>query len=189
MALSVLVVFLVLAALYESWSIPIAVLLAVPFGVLGALLALQLRGLDFNVYGQIGVVTLVGLSAKNAILIVEFAKQFREEGKPIAEAARMAAVQRLRPILMTSFAFIMGVIPLLIAGGAGAASKQSVGTVVFGGMLAATILAVLVVPALYVIVQSLTERFFGGAPGADETPPPANDPSGPVQPLPAGAAA
>jgi len=189
MALSVLVVFLFLAALYESWSIPIAVLLAVPFGVLGALLALQLRGLDFNVYGQIGVVTLVGLSAKNAILIVEFAKQFREEGKPIAEAARMAAVQRLRPILMTSFAFIMGVIPLLIAGGAGAASKQSVGTVVFGGMLAATILAVLVVPALYVIVQSLTERYFGGAPRADETPPPADDPEGPVQPLPAGAAA
>jgi len=167
MALSVLVVFLFLAALYESWSIPIAVLLAVPFGVLGALVALQLRGLDFNVYGQIGIVTLVGLSAKNAILIVEFAKQFREQGKPIAEAARLAATQRLRPILMTSFAFIMGVIPLLIASGAGAASKQSVGTVVFGGMLAATILAVLVVPALYVIVQSLTERFFGARPAED----------------------
>ncbi|MEQ8411513.1 MAG: multidrug efflux RND transporter permease subunit [Erythrobacter sp.] len=187
MALSVLVVFLFLAALYESWSIPVAVLLAVPFGVLGALVALQLRGLDFNVYGQIGVVTLVGLSAKNAILIVEFAKQFREEGKPIAEAARLAAVQRLRPILMTSFAFIMGVIPLLIASGAGAASKQSVGTVVFGGMLAATILAVLVVPALYVIVQSLTERFFG-AKDADETPPPAGDREAPAAPLPAGAA-
>jgi multidrug efflux pump len=161
MALSVLVVFLFLAALYESWSIPIAVLLAVPFGVLGALLALMLRGLDFNVYGQIGVVTLVGLSAKNAILIVEFAKANREAGMGIAEAARDAAVQRLRPILMTSFAFILGVVPLLIASGAGAASKQSVGTVVFGGMLVSTVLAVLVVPALYVIVQTLTERYAG----------------------------
>jgi multidrug efflux pump len=161
MALSVLVVFLFLAALYESWSIPVAVLLAVPFGVLGALLALMLRGLDFNVYGQIGVVTLVGLSAKNAILIVEFAKANREAGMGIAEAARDAAVQRLRPILMTSFAFILGVVPLLIASGAGAASKQSVGTVVFGGMLVSTVLAVLVVPALYAIVQTLTERYAG----------------------------
>jgi len=173
MALSVLVVFLFLAALYESWSVPVAVLLGVPFGVLGALLALQLRGLDFNVYGQIGVVTLVGLSAKNAILIVEFAKQFHEQGMPIAEAAREAAKQRLRPILMTSFAFIMGVIPLLLATGAGAASKASVGTVVFGGMLVATVLAVLVVPALYVIVQSVTERYFGGP---KEAPPAASDP-------------
>ena len=169
MALSVLVVFLFLAALYESWSIPVAVLLAVPFGVLGALLALTLRGLDFNVYGQIGVVTLVGLSAKNAILIVEFAKANREAGMGIAEAARDAAIQRLRPILMTSFAFILGVVPLLIASGAGAASKQSVGTVVFGGMLVSTVLAVLVVPALYVIVQSLTERYFG--PAKDAAPP------------------
>jgi multidrug efflux pump subunit AcrB len=173
MALSVLVVFLFLAALYESWSVPVAVLLGVPFGVLGALLALQLRGLDFNVYGQIGVVTLVGLSAKNAILIVEFAKQFHEQGMPIAEAAREAAKQRLRPILMTSFAFIMGVIPLLLATGAGAASKASVGTVVFGGMLVATVLAVLVVPALYVIVQSVTERYFGGP---KEAPPATSDP-------------
>jgi hydrophobe/amphiphile efflux-1 (HAE1) family protein len=179
MALSVLVVFLFLAALYESWSIPVAVLLGVPFGVLGAMLALLMRGLDFNVYGQIGVVTLVGLSAKNAILIVEFAKLNREAGMGIAEAARDAAIQRLRPILMTSFAFILGVIPLLIASGAGAASKQSVGTVVFGGMLVSTVLAVLVVPALYVIVQSLTERYFGGPkvplpePGPDHAEQPA----------------
>ncbi len=171
MALSVLVVFLFLAALYESWSIPVAVLLGVPFGVLGALLALTLRGFDFNVYGQIGVVTLVGLSAKNAILIVEFAKMNREKGMGIAEAACDAAIQRLRPILMTSFAFILGVIPLVIAMGAGAASKQSVGTVVFGGMLVSTIMAVLVVPALYVIVQTLTERFSG--PPKFVTPPPA----------------
>ena len=144
---------------------------------LGALLAIQMRGLDFNVYGQIGVVTLVGLSAKNAILIVEFAKLFHEQGMGIAEAAKEAAMQRLRPILMTSFAFIMGVVPLLLSSGAGAASKQSVGTVVFGGMLAATFLAVLAVPALYVIVQTMTERFMGpkdegeadgSAPGDDQ---------------------
>lgn len=175
MALSVLVVFLFLAALYESWSIPVAVLLGVPFGVLGALMALQLRGLDFNVYGQIGVVTLVGLSAKNAILIVEFAKLFHEQGMGIAEAAKEAAKQRLRPILMTSFAFIMGVIPLLIASGAGAASKQSVGTVVFGGMLVATVLAVLVVPALYVIVQTLMEKLSGTREAADAPAPSGHD--------------
>lgn len=163
MLLSVVVVFLFLAALYESWSIPIAVLLGVPFGVLGALLAVLLRGLDFNVYGQIGVVTLVGLSAKNAILIVEFAKIYREEGMEIVDAAVKAATLRLRPILMTSFAFILGVVPLFIASGAGAASKQSVGTVVLGGMLVATIMAVILVPALYVIVQSLTERLTGKA--------------------------
>ncbi|MDJ0978669.1 MAG: multidrug efflux RND transporter permease subunit [Erythrobacter sp.] len=185
MALSVLVVFLFLAALYESWSIPVAVLLGVPFGVLGALIALQLRGLDFNVYGQIGVVTLVGLSAKNAILIVEFAKQFHEEGMGIAQAAKEAAKQRLRPILMTSFAFIMGVIPLLIASGAGAASKQSVGTVVFGGMLVATVLAVLSVPALYVIVQSITEKMTGKKKGNTTSPtlPPAETPSAGTQPV------
>ncbi|MBS0475230.1 MAG: efflux RND transporter permease subunit, partial [Proteobacteria bacterium] len=179
MALSVVVVFLFLAALYESWSIPIAVLLGVPFGVLGAYLFLLMRGLDFNVYGQIGVVTLVGLSAKNAILIVEFAKLYREQGKPIVEAAIEAARLRLRPILMTSFAFILGIVPLYIASGAGAASKHSVGTVVFGGMLLATSMAVIMVPALYVIVQTLTERWTGrkdvAAPGEGTAPPAAND--------------
>ncbi|MDE2411624.1 MAG: efflux RND transporter permease subunit, partial [Sphingomonadales bacterium] len=181
MALSVVVVFLFLAALYESWSIPIAVLLGVPFGVLGAYLFLLMRGLDFNVYGQIGVVTLVGLSAKNAILIVEFAKLYREQGKPIVEAAIEAARLRLRPILMTSFAFILGIVPLYIASGAGAASKHSVGTVVFGGMLLATSMAVIMVPALYVIVQTLTERWTGrkdvAAPGEGTAPPAANDPA------------
>jgi multidrug efflux pump len=159
MILSVIVVFLVLAALYESWSIPMAVLLAAPFGMLGAYLGVLLRGMDFNVYGQIGVVTLIGLAAKNAILIVEFAKLNRETGMEIIPAAIDAAKQRLRPILMTSFAFILGVIPLFIASGAGAASKQAVGTVVFVGMLSATVLSVLLVPALYVLIQSLSERF------------------------------
>jgi multidrug efflux pump subunit AcrB len=165
MALSIVVVFLFLAALYESWAVPLVVLLATPFGVLGALAALLLAGIDFNVYGQIGLVTLIGLSAKNAILIVEFAKLNRESGKPIIESALEAARLRLRPILMTSFAFILGVVPLAIASGAGAASKQSVGIAVFGGMIAATVLTTLVVPAFYVFVQGLAER-FGGPPKA-----------------------
>jgi multidrug efflux pump subunit AcrB len=127
-----------------------------------------MRGMDFNVYGQIGVVTLIGLAAKNAILIVEFAKLNRESGMPIIESAVEAAKLRLRPILMTSFAFILGVVPLFMASGAGAASKQSVGTVVLGGMLTATVLSVLLVPALYVIIQGLSERF-----GGHKTTPPA----------------
>ena len=162
LALSIVVVFLFLAALYESWAVPFAVLLATPFGFLGALVALKLGGIDFNVYGQIGLVTLVGLSAKNAILIVEFAKLNRENGMPIYEAALEAARLRLRPILMTSFAFILGVVPLMLASGAGAASKQSVGTAVFGGMIAATVLTTLAVPAFYVLIQGLAERFGGG---------------------------
>ncbi len=163
LALSIVVVFLFLAALYESWAVPFAVLLATPFGFLGALVALKLGGIDFNVYGQIGLVTLVGLSAKNAILIVEFAKLNREKGMPIFESALDAARLRLRPILMTSFAFILGVVPLMIASGAGAASKQSVGTAVFGGMIAATVLTTLAVPAFYVLIQGIAER-FGGKP-------------------------
>ncbi len=167
LALSIVVVFLFLAALYESWAVPFAVLLATPFGFLGALIALKLGGIDFNVYGQIGLVTLVGLSAKNAILIVEFAKLNRENGMPIFEAALEAARLRLRPILMTSFAFILGVVPLMIASGAGAASKQSVGTAVFGGMIAATVLTTLAVPAFYVLIQGIAER-FGGKPSTTE---------------------
>ena len=161
MLLSIVVVFLFLAALYESWSIPMAVLLCVPFGVLGALLFIMMRGLQFDVYGQIGVVTLVGLSAKNAILIVEFAKLYRERGWGIIEATVHAAQLRLRPILMTSFAFILGVVPLYIASGAGAASKHSVGTVVFGGMSIATAIGIFFIPAFYVLIQSTTERIFG----------------------------
>ena len=166
MALSIVVVFLFLAALYESWAVPFAVLLATPFGFLGALLALKSLGIAFNVYGQIGLVTLVGLSAKNAILIVEFAKLNRERGMPIHEAALDAARLRLRPILMTSFAFILGVVPLALASGAGAASKISVGVTVFGGMIAATVFTTLAVPAFYVFIQGLSER-FGASPAAN----------------------
>lgn len=165
--LSAVVVFLLLAALYESWSIPLAVLLAVPFGILGAFLAVLLRDLSFDVYGQIGLVTLVGLGAKNAILIVEFAKLFHEQGKSVVESALEAARLRLRPIIMTSFAFILGVVPLVIASGAGAASKQAVGTAVFGGMLAATLLAVFFVPALFVLVQGAAARSSSSESGTD----------------------
>ncbi|MEN9728413.1 MAG: hypothetical protein RL434_2779 [Pseudomonadota bacterium] len=161
LGLSIVVVFLFLAALYESWAVPFAVLLATPFGFLGALTALKLVGIPFNLYGQIGLVTLVGLSAKNAILIVEFAKLNREKGMPIMEAALEAARLRLRPVLMTSLAFILGVVPLVLATGPGAASKFSVGLTVFGGMLAATVLTTLAVPAFYVLIQGLSERFSG----------------------------
>ena len=169
LGLSIIVVFLFLAALYESWAVPFAVLLATPFGLMGALFALKLVGIPFNVYGQIGLVTLVGLSAKNAILIVEFAKMNREKGMPIFEAALDAARLRLRPILMTSFAFILGVVPLVLASGAGAASKVSVGITVFGGMIFATILTTLAVPAFYVLIQGLSERFGGNTPPAPST--------------------
>jgi multidrug efflux pump len=164
LGLSIIVVFLFLAALYESWAVPFAVLLATPFGFLGALIALKISGIPFNVYGQIGLVTLVGLSAKNAILIVEFAKLNREAGMPLQQAALEAAKLRLRPIVMTSLAFILGVVPLMLASGAGAASKASVGTAVFGGMLAATVLTTIAVPAFYVLIQGLAERFGGGPP-------------------------
>jgi multidrug efflux pump subunit AcrB len=154
-----LLVFLFLAALYESWSVPFAVLFALPLGIFGALLAVYMRGYPYDIYTQIGIVTLIGLSAKNAILIVEFARTSHEEhGLTIVEAAMEAARLRLRPILMTSFAFILGVLPLFLATGASSASRRSLGTAVFGGMLAATLLAVLIVPVLYVVVEKMVER-------------------------------
>jgi HAE1 family hydrophobic/amphiphilic exporter-1 len=155
--LAIVFVFLILAAQYESWSMPFMVLLAVPLALFGALLALWLRGKQIDVYSQIGFVMLIGLAAKNAILIVEFAKRRREEGLDVVEAAMEAARLRLRPILMTAFAFILGVVPLMIATGAGAASRQSIGTTVFGGMLAATVLTLIFVPVFYVVIERLRE--------------------------------
>jgi hydrophobe/amphiphile efflux-1 (HAE1) family protein len=156
-ALSALFVFLVLAAQYESWLVPLAVILAVPLGVFGALGSLWLLGIANDVYAQIGLALLIGLAAKNAILIVEFAKERRDHGVNIQEAAREAARIRFRPILMTSFAFILGSLPLVVATGAGAASRNSIGTTVVGGMLAVTVLGVLLVPAFYVAVEQLAE--------------------------------
>ncbi len=152
-ALSLLVVFLCLAALYESWSIPVAVLLVVPLGLLGALLATTLRGLENDVYLQIGLLTTMGLAAKNAILMIEFAEQAEKKGARVIDAALEAARIRLRPILMTSFAFIFGVLPLAISTGAGANSRIAIGTSVIGGMLAATLLAVFYIPLFFVMVR------------------------------------
>ncbi len=157
-AFALLMVFLVLAALYESWSVPFAVILAIPFGVLGALLAIWTRGLSNDIYFQIGLVTLIGLSAKNAILIVEFASQNYASGKSLTDAAIEAARLRFRPIIMTSLAFILGVFPLVIASGAGAASRHSIGTGVFGGMLAATFLAIFFVPLFFVMIGKMKRR-------------------------------
>jgi hydrophobe/amphiphile efflux-1 (HAE1) family protein len=165
-ALAIVFVFLILAAQYESWSMPFMILLAVPLALFGALLALWLRGRQIDVYSQIGFVMLIGLAAKNAILIVEFAKRRREEGLDIVEAAMEAARLRLRPILMTAFAFILGVVPLMFATGAGAASRQSIGTTVFGGMLAATILTLAFVPVFYALIEQLREGSLHGVLGA-----------------------
>jgi multidrug efflux pump len=161
--LSVLVIFLCLAALYESWSIPISVLLVIPLGVIGAVLAVLVRGLDNDIYFQVGLLTTIGLSAKNAILIVEFAEFAEERGKSPLEAALEAARLRLRPILMTSLAFVAGVIPLAIATGAGAQSRVAIGTAVVGGMITATSLAIFFVPMFFVAVRWLFTR--GGKKG------------------------
>jgi HAE1 family hydrophobic/amphiphilic exporter-1 len=160
-AMAVLLVYLVLAAQYESWFTPLAVILVVPLGVLGAIAAVSLRGFDNNVYTQIGIVLIIALASKNSILIVEFARHLRDRGESIPAAAAEAARMRLRPILMTSFAFIMGVVPLAVASGAGAAGQQALGTAVFGGMLASTVLAVFFVPVFYVVFQSLGEWWSG----------------------------
>ena len=151
-------VFLFLAALYESWSIPFAVLFALPLGMFGALAGVYLRSYPYDIYTQIGIVTLIGLAAKNAILIVEFAKESHEHGKSVRDAAIEAAHLRLRPILMTSFAFILGVLPLVLASGASSGARRSLGTAVFGGMLSATLLAIFIVPVLYVMIESFVER-------------------------------
>ncbi len=151
-------VFLFLSALYESWAVPFAVLLAVPSAVFGAMAGQWLRGLENDVYAQIGLIMLIGLAAKNAILIVEYAKARRDRGMSITDASVEASRLRLRPILMTSFAFIFGVLPLALATGAGAASRNSLGTAVVSGMTAATALGILMIPVLYVMVQRRAER-------------------------------
>jgi len=195
--LAFIFVFLFLAAQYESWLIPLAVVLAIPFALIGAMYGTLLRSFDNNIYTQIGLVLLIGLSAKVAILIVEFAKQLREEGKSIIEAAEIAAHQRFRPVLMTAFSFILGVVPLLIASGAGSGSRRSLGTAVFFGMLLSTVLGIFFIPVFYVAVQKLRElrskepaaegdetTSGGQSTGPPPTEPPPADPSPPVDSAP-----
>jgi hydrophobe/amphiphile efflux-1 (HAE1) family protein len=159
--LAVIFVYLALCALYESWSISFAIVLVVPLALLGTVGALTVRMMDFNIYTQIGVVLLIGLASKTAILIVEFAKTRREEGEAIVDAAHEAARLRFRPILMTAFTFVLGVVPLVIATGAGAAGRQALGTAVFGGMIAASVLMLLFVPSFYVAIQTFSEWVRG----------------------------
>ncbi|MBN3054370.1 efflux RND transporter permease subunit [Pectobacterium brasiliense] len=159
MVLSMLVVFLVLAALYESWAVPLSVLMVVPLGLLGAVLAVMMRDMSNDVFFKVGMITIIGLSAKNAILIVEFAKQMHEGGKGLLESTIEAARMRLRPILMTSLAFTLGVVPLMIASGASAETQHAIGTGVFGGMVSGTILAIFFVPVFYFAVMKVVEKF------------------------------
>ena len=170
-ALSILVVFLCLAALYESWSVPFAVMLVVPLGIIGAVLFAMMRGLSNDVYFQVGLLTTIGLASKNAILIVEFAKSLYEDGMDLIKATMEAVRMRLRPIIMTSLAFMLGVTPLVISTGAGSGSQNAIGTGVFGGMLSGTILAIFFVPVFFVVVFRLSHRWTGKnevAPTADK---------------------
>jgi multidrug efflux pump len=158
MGVSLVVVFLLLAALYESWAVPISVLLVVPLGVLGSILFTMLRGLSADVYFNVGLVTIIGLAAKNAILIVEFAIEEEAHGKKTIEATLGAVKLRLRPIIMTSLAFVLGMVPLLLARGAGAASRIAVGTGVAGGMLTATLFGIFFIPLFYLAVRRWVSR-------------------------------
>ena len=152
MAFSFLIVFLVLAALYESWTVPLSVMLVVPLGVIGAVIAVHLRGLENDVFFKVGLITVIGLSAKNAVLIVEFARKRQQEGQGLIDAVVTASRLRLRPIVMTSLAFTLGIVPLVIAKGASSETQNAIGTGLFGGMISATVLAVLFVPVFYVVV-------------------------------------
>ena len=152
-----IVVFLVLAAQYESWILPLMIMIPVPLVMLGALLGLQYANLPMNVFAQIGLVLLIAMSSKNAILIVEFAKELRESGKSIVDSAIDAAVSRFRPILMTIFSFIFGIIPLAIATGAGAQTQKTIGVALLGGMTIATFVALFIVPVIYVLLEAMRE--------------------------------
>jgi hydrophobic/amphiphilic exporter-1 (mainly G- bacteria), HAE1 family len=180
--LSLAFVFLILAALYESWSLPFSVLLTVPIAVLGAFVGLVGRKFDLDVYAQIGLIMLIGLAAKNAILIVEFAVLQLKEGKTLVDAALEGARLRLRPILMTSFAFILGCVPLWRASGSGAESRKILGTVVIAGMLAATGIAIFIIPSLFVMIEKLAHR--GKEPAESKTSAPGTHPE--PGPAPAG---
>jgi multidrug efflux pump len=170
-AFAILAVFLVLAALYESWSIPVSVILVVPLGVLGVLVATLLRNYANDIYFQVGLVTIIGISAKNAILIVEFAKDLQEQGRSVVQSAIEAARLRFRPIIMTSLAFGLGVLPLAKAIGAGSASQRAIGTGVLGGMVTGTILAVVFVPVFFVVIRSIFKGKRRPSPDAAATPP------------------
>jgi HAE1 family hydrophobic/amphiphilic exporter-1 len=182
-AFSVLLVYLVLAALYESWTNPIAVILAVPLALLGVVGGMIARQFDNDMYCQIGIVLMIAMAAKNAILVVEFAREQRAKGASVAEAATKAAHERFRPIMMTALAFILGMIPLATASGAGAAGQQVLGTAVLGGMISATLFNNLFVPSFYAILQGLSERLRGRKPGADEALPPPAQGTSPAPPL------
>ncbi len=179
-----IIVFLVLAAQYESWTLPGAVMSAVPFGILGALLTNHLRGLDNDVYFQIGLLVLIGLGAKNAVLRVSAAIDFRHQGKSIMEATILAGEQRLRPIIMTSLAFAIGCLPLALAVGAGANARHSIGTGIIGGMLGETTLAMLYVPLLFYLFDRMKEKGEGKSEGSESAPPPAGPGDGPTSALP-----
>ncbi len=163
-AFSIVMVFLVLAAQYESWSLPLAVILVVPMCLLGALIGVNVAGLDINIFTQIGFVVLVGLASKNAILIVEFAKVIRRSGQPIRQATLEACRLRLRPIIMTSLAFILGVLPLLFAHGAGAEMRRTLGTAVFSGMLGVTLFGIFLTPVFFFVIDWLSESHFFNSP-------------------------